>query len=76
MSGCGVDMKPMQGGRRASRKVARKVKSVRKEKATRKKGSWAQKVKELYHKMKKTDKNISFRDVLIKASKMKKAGQL
>lgn len=59
----------MAGGRRRRGKSAKKT---RKGKA----GSWTQKVTELYKKMKKADSSVQFRDALVKASKLKKAGQL
>jgi hypothetical protein len=38
--------------------------------------SWTSKVTTLYKQMKKSDPAVSFRDALVKASKLKKAGQL
>lgn len=61
--------KTMSGGRRRRGKTAKKTRKGSK-------GSWTQKVTELYKKMKKADPSVQFRDALVKASKLKKAGQL
>ena len=73
MSGCASINKTMSGGRH--RRHHRRGKTAKK---TRKamKGSWTQKVTQLYQQMKKADPSVQFRDALVKASKMKKAGQL
>jgi RNA polymerase-interacting CarD/CdnL/TRCF family regulator len=54
--------KRSQGGRRKSRKGGP--------------STWTSKVTELYRKMKKEDSSVSFRDALVKASALKKKGQL
>lgn len=43
---------------------------------TRKASSWTKKVTDLYHKMKKADKSVQFKDALKRASELKKKGQL
>jgi hypothetical protein len=54
--------------RRAAKKGSRK---------SRKGGNaWTRKVTDLYHKMRKADKSVKFRDALKKASALKKAGKL
>lgn len=55
--------KRSEGGRRKSGK-------------SRKGTPWTKKVTELYRKMKKENSNTSFRDALVKASKLKKEGKL
>lgn len=55
-----------EGGRRKSGKSRK----------TRKCSVWTKKVTELYRKMKKENKNVSFRDALKHASELKKKGQL
>jgi hypothetical protein len=43
---------------------------------TRKASSWTKSVTALYHKMKKADKSVKFKDALVEASILKKKGQL
>jgi hypothetical protein len=63
-SACGTNKnKRSEGGRRKSGK-------------SRKASTWTKSVTALYHKMKKEDKSVSFRDALVKASKLKKEGKL
>lgn len=57
--------KRSQGGRRKSHKSRKGGPST-----------WTSKVTELYRKMKKEDSSVSFRDALVKASALKKKGQL
>lgn len=70
----------MMGGRRKSRQAkSRKSRKIvaKKQVKTRKSGKpWTTLVTELYNKMKKENPNTKFRDALIKASEMKKKGQL
>jgi len=61
----------MSGGRRR-RHRSKTAKKTRKGS----KGSWTQKVTQLYKMMKKQNPATQFRDALVKASKLKKAGQL
>jgi len=60
---CTKKNKRSEGGRRKSGK-------------SRKTSQWTKSVTALYHKMKKEDKSVSFRDALVKASKLKKEGKL
>ncbi len=69
MAGCTGRNMTLSGGRR--RRASRKGK-----KGTRKASSWTAKVTALYKKMKKENPAIQFRDALVKASKLKKSGQL
>lgn len=55
--------KRSEGGRRKSGK-------------SKKCSPWTKKVTELYRKMKKENSQVSFRDALVKASKLKKEGKL
>lgn len=71
MSGCKLAT-TMSGGRRRRHHRGKTAKKTRKGK----KGSWTEKVTELYKKMKKADPSVQFRDALVKASKLKKVGQL
>lgn len=62
----------MSGGRRrGTRKGMKKAK-----KGTRKASSWTSKVTALYKQMKKSNPATQFRDALVKASQLKKKGQL
>lgn len=63
----------MAGGRRrrGSKRTAKKTRKMSKGAS-----SWTSKVTSLYKQMKKSDPAVSFRDALVKASKLKKAGQL
>ena len=53
-----------KGGRRKSRKLSKGAKA------------WTTAVTKLYREMKAKDKAVRFRDALVKASKLKKSGQL
>lgn len=53
-----------KGGRRKSRKLSQGAKA------------WTTAVTKLYREMKAKDKSVRFRDALVKASKLKKSGQL
>lgn len=53
-----------KGGRRKSRKLSKGAKE------------WTTAVTKLYREMKAKDKTVRFRDALVKASKLKKSGQL
>lgn len=64
--------KTVSGGRRRTHHKKRAAKKTRKGA----KGSWTQKVTDLYKKMKKADAAVQFRDALVEASKLKKAGKL
>lgn len=78
---CSKNLTLSGGSRRGSKRSGSKRSgSKRQAKKTRKmsKGasSWTSKVTALYKQMKKSDPAVSFRDALVKASKLKKAGQL
>jgi len=63
-------------------RMAQKTRRNKKEKQqggrrkTRKGSEWTRKVTDLYHKMKKQDKSVSFMQALKKASQLKKQGKL
>lgn len=59
-----------KGGRRKSRKSRKSRKLSKGAKA------WTTAVTKLYREMKAKDKTVRFRDALVKASKLKKSGQL
>lgn len=62
---------------RKTRKERKERKTQRKQEGGKRKGTeWTRKVTALYKKMKKANKSIKFRDALVKASALKRKGQL
>ena len=74
------DSKKQQGGRKSrrhGRKSAHKSahKSARHTRKAERGLSWPQFVKKTYEKMKKDNKNATFKEAMIKASELKKRGE-
>ena len=72
----GVEMNMGEGMNSTAMGGKRRNKTEGGRRKTRKASSWTKSVTALYHKMKKADKSVQFRDALQEASRLKKKGQL